>query len=57
MPDKKQKLTKANLLKEMDNKLQSLNLLRSALSADASRKQEDLENYQRQFRDLITRIK
>jgi len=50
---KKDKLTKAALVKAMDEKLSGLNLLRSALQADQSRKQEDLENYQKQFEDLM----
>jgi hypothetical protein len=41
----------------MDEKLQALNLLRSAMQADPSRKQEDLENYQRQFEELLQPIK
>jgi hypothetical protein len=51
---KDNKLTKATLLKVMDAKLQDLNLLRSALQADASRKQEDLENYEKQFLELLS---
>jgi uncharacterized protein (UPF0305 family) len=50
---KKDKLTKAVLLKAMDEKLSDLNLLRSALQADQSRKQEDLEHYQKQFMELM----
>jgi hypothetical protein len=49
------KLTKASLLKAIDEKLQALNLLRSALHADPSRKQEDIENYDRQFRNLFSK--
>jgi hypothetical protein len=49
----KEKLTKAGLLKALDEKLQSANLLRSALQADPSRKQEDLENYHNQFIELF----
>lgn len=57
MAEKKRKLTKAVLLKEMDVVLQDLNLLRSALQADASRKQEDLDQYEKQFYDLLKRSK
>jgi hypothetical protein len=49
----KEKITKAALLKAMDEKLQDLNLLRSALQADQSRKQEDLDNYRKQFLELM----
>lgn len=47
------KLTKSLLIKEIDGKLQALNLLRSALQADPSRKNADLVNYQRQFYELV----
>jgi hypothetical protein len=47
------KITKAILLKAIDEKLQALNLLRSALQGDPSRKQEDFENYEKQFRKLF----
>jgi len=47
------KITKAVLLKAIDEKLQALNLLRSALQGDPSRKQEDLDNYDKQFRKLF----
>lgn len=47
------KITKAVLLKEIDEKLQALNLLRSALQADQSCKQDDLENYRKQFYELV----
>lgn len=47
------KITKAALLKAMDEKLQALNLLKSALQADQSRKQDVLENYQKQFHELM----
>jgi hypothetical protein len=53
MAAEKEKITKAKLLKEIDEKLQSLNLLRSALQADPSRKQDDLDDYQRQYMELV----
>jgi hypothetical protein len=53
MAKAKEKLTRASLLKAIDEKLQAVNLLRAALNADPSRKQEDLENYHRQFVDIF----
>jgi hypothetical protein len=52
-----EKITKKKLLQEMDDKLQALNLLRSALEADAARKQEELESYKKQFYLLINKKK
>jgi hypothetical protein len=52
---KSKKLTKATLLKAIDEKLQALNLLRSALNGDPSRKQEDLANYDRHFKNIMGR--
>ena len=52
-----EKLSKKKLLLEMDEKLQSLNLLRSALEGDPARKQEELENYRKQFYALINKKK
>ncbi|HTJ51572.1 MAG TPA: hypothetical protein VL443_19065 [Cyclobacteriaceae bacterium] len=46
-------ITKKQLLIEIDDKIQSLNLLKSALQGDPSRKQEDLENYERRFYELV----
>jgi hypothetical protein len=51
----KKKLTKAALLKAIDEKLQALNLLKSALQSDPSRKQEDLENYDKHFKNMFTK--
>jgi hypothetical protein len=48
-----EKITKSKLLKEIDEKLQALNLLRSALHADQSRTQDNLEMYQQHFHELI----
>ena len=39
--------------KEIEDKIQSLNLLKSALQGDPSRKQEDLENYKKRFYELV----
>jgi hypothetical protein len=52
-----EKITKKKLLQEMDEKLQELNLLKSALEGDSSRKQEDLDNYKKQFYTLINKKK
>jgi hypothetical protein len=52
-----EKITKKKLLQEMDQKLQELNLLKSALESDSSRKQEDLDNYKKQFYTLINKKK
>jgi hypothetical protein len=57
MAKQKGKITKAQLLREIDEKLQSVNLLRSALQADPSRKQEDLENYHQQYLELFNLTK
>ena len=51
------KITKKKLLEEIDEKLQQLNLLKSALANDQSRKQEDLDNYQKHFYELINKKK
>lgn len=47
------KLTRAQLLKEIDGKLASLNLLRSALSVDKDRTQAKLLEYEKNFRTVI----
>ncbi len=41
------KITKAQLLKAIDEKLSSLNLLRSALAVDPDRTQANFENYRK----------
>jgi hypothetical protein len=51
------KITKKKLLEELDEKIQQLNLLKSALQSDPSRKQEDLDNYKKHFWELINRKK
>jgi|GEM_PF-4086340 len=48
-------LSKTTLLSEIDEKLQALNLLRSALQADPSHPQESLENYKKQFYTMINK--
>jgi hypothetical protein len=52
-----EKLTKKKLLQEMDEKLQQLNLLKSALEADPARKQEELAGYRKQFYAIINKKK
>jgi hypothetical protein len=52
-----EKLTKKKLLHEMDEKLQELNLLRSALEGDPARKQEELQYYKKQFYAMINKKK
>lgn len=47
------KITKKKLLNMMDDKLQQLNLLRSALNGDPARKQEELEAYKKKFEALL----
>jgi hypothetical protein len=47
------KLTKKQLLQDMDEKVIALNLLRSALQVDQSRKPETLEEYAKRFDDLL----
>ena len=52
-----EKMTKKKLLQEMDEKLQALNLLRSALEGDPARKQDEIESYKKQFYTLINKKK
>jgi hypothetical protein len=52
-----EKITKSKLLKEIDEKLASLNLLRSALAAEQSLKQENLQMYQTHFNELFNLTK
>jgi hypothetical protein len=53
----KTKVTKKQLLNEMDEVLSTLNLLRSALHAETSLKQEILADYNRRFRELAPKKK
>lgn len=53
MAKKAEKLTKARILKLVEEKLQALYLLKSALQADQSRKQEDLDRYYQQYREIV----
>jgi hypothetical protein len=50
---KESKLTKSALLKEIEEKLQDLNLLKSALQGEPSRTQDALEMYQEKFHELV----
>jgi hypothetical protein len=47
------KITKAQLLKEIDEKLSALNLLRSALAVDPDRTQANFENYKKTFAETL----
>jgi hypothetical protein len=51
----KKELTKADLLKEIELKVQDLNLLQSAIKADRSRKLEILEMYEKKYLELLKR--
>jgi len=54
MPARKEsKLSKSQLLQDIDEKLQDLNLLRSALQGDTSRTQDALQMYQQKFYELV----
>jgi hypothetical protein len=47
------KPTKKDLVDQIDEKIQALNLLKSALQGDRSRKPEMLEEYKQKFEDLL----
>jgi hypothetical protein len=49
------KVTKKSLLTEIDIKLNDINLLRSALSADPARKQEEIDSYRTKYYELINK--
>jgi hypothetical protein len=51
----KKEATKADLLKEIELKVQDLNLLQSALKADRSRKPETLAMYEKKYLELLKR--
>ncbi|HEY5825524.1 MAG TPA: hypothetical protein VIT44_14210 [Cyclobacteriaceae bacterium] len=51
------KITKAQLMKQIDEKLADLNLLKSALQVDPSRTQETFLNYQNRFQEIISEKK
>lgn len=48
-----EKPTKKDLVDKIDEKIQALNLLKSALQGDRSRKPEMLEEYHQKFQDLL----
>lgn len=50
---KSSKVTKKQLLHDIDMKLNALNLLRSALQVDPSRKEETLVDYANRFDELL----
>jgi hypothetical protein len=47
------KTTKAQLLKDIDEKLNALNLLRSALAVDPDRTQANFERYKKALDDAL----
>ena len=47
------KITKKELLDEIESRIQALNLLKSALLGERSRKPEVLADYEKQFHDLV----
>jgi len=51
------KITKARLMRQIDEKLADLNLLKSALQVDPSRTQETFLNYQARFQEIISEKK
>jgi hypothetical protein len=51
------KITKAQLMRQIDEKLTDLNLIKSALQVDPSRTQETLLNYQTRFLEIISEKK
>ena len=46
-------LTKKQLLDQIEEKVQALQLLQSVIQSDRSRNAETLENYKKQFGDLL----
>ena len=48
-----EKLTKKELINRIDEKIQALNLLKSALQEDRSRKPEMIEDYKDKFYDIL----
>jgi|GEM_PF-6657564 len=49
----KKSLTKADLLNEIQSKIQDLTLLASALKTDRSRKPETIGEYRQKYLDLL----
>jgi hypothetical protein len=49
----KKTITKAELIDEIQFKIQQLNLLASALKSDRSRKPEALLDYQKKYSDIL----
>lgn len=47
------KLTKAKLLSQLEEKIQTLNLIKAALQAESHLKQADLENYKKRFNEAL----
>jgi hypothetical protein len=47
------KTPKKDLLDRIDEKIQALNLIKSALQSDRSRKTEKLDEFEQKFHDLL----
>jgi len=50
---KKKTTDKKALLNEIEEKIQALNLLKSTLQSDRSRKEETLDEYRKKFIELL----
>ncbi len=55
MAKPKKATDKKALLNEIEEKIQALNLLKSALQTDRSRKEETLIEYRKKYRELLDR--
>ena len=53
MAKKASTLTKASLMKEIDLKLQDLNLLKSVLQTNTHPKKDELEEYKKRFGEIV----
>ncbi|HYG19585.1 MAG TPA: hypothetical protein VD816_11685 [Ohtaekwangia sp.] len=51
------KITKSALLKEIEIVLQDLNLVKSALQANAHPKQQELEDFKKRFNAIVNKKK
>jgi len=49
----KKSLNKADLMKEIQSKIQDLTLLASALKTDRSRKPETIDEYKQKYEELL----
>lgn len=55
MAKNKKPVTRKDLLNEMEEKIQALNLLKSTLQRDRSRKEDTLEEYWKKYIELLAR--